>query len=63
MKIGLKAMSDPKNIVPNNAQMMLRDDIYRIRDLRNEFFTDKSMSVDDAFKQFVDIIKTAAPVN
>jgi glucose/mannose transport system substrate-binding protein len=63
MKIGLKAMSDPKNIVPNNAQMMLRDDIYRIRDLRNEFFTDKSMSVDEAFKQFVDIIKTAAPVN
>ena len=63
MKKGLEIMADPANIVPNNAQMMLREDIYRIRDLRNEFFTDPSLSVDEAFEQFVEIIETAAPVN
>ena len=61
MKKGLEIMADAANIVPNNAQMMQREDIYLIRDLRNEFFTDKSMTVDDAHAQFVEIIETAAP--
>jgi len=60
MKKGLEIIANADNIVPNNAQMMQREDIYRIRDLRNEFFTDKSMTVDDAFAQFVEIIETAA---
>jgi glucose/mannose transport system substrate-binding protein len=60
MKKGLAIMAKPENIVPNNAQMMQREDIYKIRDLRNEFFTNKNMSVDDAFNQFVKIIETAA---
>ena len=63
MKKGLEIMADSANIVPNNAQMMLREDIYRIRDLRNEFFTDTSMTVEDAHQQFVDIIEQAAPIN
>jgi glucose/mannose transport system substrate-binding protein len=60
MKKGLAIMAKPENIVPNNAQMMQREDIYRIRDLRNEFFTNKAMTVDQAFAQFVKIIETAA---
>jgi glucose/mannose transport system substrate-binding protein len=60
MKKGLGIMSNPDNIVPSNAQMMQREDINRIRDLRNEFFTDKTMTVDDAYAQFVEIIETAA---
>jgi len=59
MKIGLKILEDPNNIMPSPAQMMQRDDINQIRDLLNEFFTDQSMTVDKVQASFVDIIKNA----
>jgi glucose/mannose transport system substrate-binding protein len=59
MKKGLAIMADPNKIVPSGAQMLQRDTINQIRDLRNEFFTDKSLTVDAAFQQFVDILENA----
>jgi len=59
MKKGLKILEDPNNIMPSPAQMMQRDTINQIRDLHNEFFTDKSMTVDEVQAAFVDIIKNA----
>ena len=40
--------------------MMQRDDINKIRDLLNEFFTDQSITVEKAQADFVDLIKNAA---
>jgi glucose/mannose transport system substrate-binding protein len=59
MKKGLAIMAKAENIVPNNTQMITRETVYAIRDLRNEFFTNKAMTVDQAFAQFVKIIETA----
>ena len=59
MKKGLAILGDPANAVPSGAQMLDRDTINQIRDLRNEFFTDTSITVDDAFAQFVDILANA----
>ena len=59
MKIGLKILEDPANILPSQAQVMDRDTINQIRDLLNEFFTDSSMTVDAVQTSFVDIIKKA----
>jgi glucose/mannose transport system substrate-binding protein len=59
MKKGIAILADPANAVPSGAQMMDRDTINQIRDLRNEFFTDESISVDDAFEQFVSILESA----
>jgi glucose/mannose transport system substrate-binding protein len=59
MKKGLAIIADVNNLVPSGAQMMDRDTINQIRDLRNEFFTDKSITVDDAFAQFVEILQNA----
>jgi glucose/mannose transport system substrate-binding protein len=59
MKKGLKIIANADNIVPNNTQMIQRETVYAIRDLRNEFFTDKSMTVDEAHAQFVKIIEEA----
>ena len=59
MKIGLKILDDPKNIIPDNAQLMDRDTINQIRDLLNEFFTDPEMTVDAVQASFVDIIASA----
>lgn len=60
MKLGLKILEDPKNILPDAAQMMQRDDVNQIRDLRNEFFTNPDMTVEQAQASFVEIIKNAA---
>jgi hypothetical protein len=38
---------------------MQRDTINQVRDLFNEFFTDKQMTVEDLQAQFVDIIASA----
>jgi glucose/mannose transport system substrate-binding protein len=59
MKKGLEIIADVNNLVPSGAQMLDRDTINQIRDLRNEFFTDKSITVDDAFSQFVSLIENA----
>ena len=60
MKLGLKILEDPKNLLPDAAQMMQRDDVNQIRDLRNEFFTNPDMTVEQAQASFVEIIKNAA---
>ena len=44
---------------PSGAQIMDRDTINQIRDLQNEFYTNKDMTVDQALASFVDIIKNA----
>ena len=59
MKKGLAIIADANNLVPSGAQMLDRDTINQIRDLRNEFFTEKSITVDDAFAQFVSILEAA----
>jgi glucose/mannose transport system substrate-binding protein len=59
MKKGLAIIADVNNLAPSAAQMMQRDTINQIRDLRNEFFTDKSMTVDDAFAAYIDILENA----
>jgi glucose/mannose transport system substrate-binding protein len=59
MKIGLKILEDPNNIMPSQAQVMQRDTINQIRDLYNEFFTNPDMTVDEVQAQFVDIIANA----
>jgi glucose/mannose transport system substrate-binding protein len=60
MKLGLKILENPKNILPSNAQMMQRDDINQIVALYGEFFTTPAMTVDKVQAAFVDIIKKAA---
>ncbi|MCP4380538.1 MAG: carbohydrate ABC transporter substrate-binding protein [Hyphomicrobiales bacterium] len=59
MKKGLAILANADNIVPNNTQMMQRETVYAIRDLRNEFFTNPDMSVDEAFEQFISLIESA----
>jgi glucose/mannose transport system substrate-binding protein len=59
MKLGLKILDDPNNIMPSPAQMMQRDDINQIRDLLNEFFTNPDMTVEQAQASFVDLIANA----
>jgi glucose/mannose transport system substrate-binding protein len=59
MKIGLKILEDPANIMASPAQVMDRDTINQIRDLFNEFFTNPDMTVDQVQASFVDLIKNA----
>jgi len=59
MKIGLKILDDPNNIIPDTAQLMDRDTINQIRDLLNEFFTNPDMTVDEVQAAFVEIIENA----
>ncbi len=62
MQKGIEILKDPKNIMPAVIQMIDRDSNDQIRDLRNEFFTNPDMSIDEAQKQFVEIIKSAKPL-
>jgi glucose/mannose transport system substrate-binding protein len=62
MKKGIEILKDPKNIMPAVIQMIDRDSNDQIRDLRNEFFTDPNMTIEDAQAQFVEIIKNAKPL-
>ena len=55
MKIGLKLLDDPANLLPSQAQVADRDYINQVRDALNEFFTDPDMSVDDIQAQLVEI--------
>jgi glucose/mannose transport system substrate-binding protein len=59
MKIGLKILEDPNNIMPAPAQLMQRDTINQLRDVFNEFFTNPDMTVDELQAQFVDVITNA----
>jgi glucose/mannose transport system substrate-binding protein len=62
MKKGIEILKDPKNIMPAVIQMIDRDSNDQIRDLRNEFFTNPDMTIEDAQAQFVEIIKNAKPL-
>jgi glucose/mannose transport system substrate-binding protein len=59
MKKGLAILGDINKHVPSGAQMMQRETINLIRDLRNEFITNKDMSIDDAFAQYISILESA----
>ncbi len=59
MQKGLKILSDVNNLAPSGAQLLQRETINLMRDLRNEFFTNPAMTVDDAFAQFVAILEAA----
>lgn len=59
MKIGLKLLEDPANLLPSQAQVADRDYINQVRDLFNEFFTNKDMTVDDVQAQLVEIVEAA----
>jgi glucose/mannose transport system substrate-binding protein len=59
MKIGLKLLDDPANIMPSQAQVMDRDTINQIRDLFNEFFTDPSKTADATQTELAAILKNA----
>jgi glucose/mannose transport system substrate-binding protein len=59
MKIGLKLLEDPANLLPSQAQVADRDYINQVRDLFNEFFTNKDMTVDDVQAQLVEIAEAA----
>jgi glucose/mannose transport system substrate-binding protein len=62
MKKGIEILKDPKNVMPAVIQMIDRDSNDQIRDLRNEFFTNPDMTIDEAQAQFVEIIKNAKPL-
>jgi len=59
MKIGLKLLEDPANLLPSQAQVADRDYINQIRDLFNEFFTNKEMTVDEVQASLVEIVEAA----
>ena len=59
MKIGLKLLDDPANLLPSQAQVADRDYINQIRDALNEFFTNKETSVDELQAQLVEIAEGA----
>jgi len=59
MKIGLKLLEDEANLLPSQAQVADRDYINQVRDLFNEFFTNKEMTVDDVQAQLVEIAESA----
>jgi glucose/mannose transport system substrate-binding protein len=59
MNKGIEILKDPKNIMPAIIQMIDRYSNDAIRDLRNEFFTNPDMTVDELQTKFVEIIKNA----
>jgi glucose/mannose transport system substrate-binding protein len=62
MQKGIEILKDPKNIMPAIIQMIDRDTNDAIRDLRNDFFTNPDMTIDDAQAKFVELIKNAKPL-
>ena len=62
MKKGLAILADPTKVFPNDVQMIDRDSLNQIRDLFNNFFSDKSVTPEAALAQFADVIKNAPPL-
>ncbi len=62
MKKGLAILADPTKVFPGEIQMVDRDTLNQIRDLYNNFFSDKSVTPEAAQTQFVEIIKNAPPL-
>jgi glucose/mannose transport system substrate-binding protein len=59
MKVGLKLLEDEANLLPSQAQVADRDYINQVRDLLNEFFTNKDMTVDEVQASLVEIAEAA----
>ncbi len=60
MKKGLAILDDPNGVkVPGPVQMIDRDSLNQIGDVMSEFFSDLSVTPEDAQAQFVEIIKNA----
>ena len=59
MKKGLALLADPATVMPSNDQLISQDIQSQIQDLQNEFFADRSMTVDAAQARFAEIIGTA----
>ena len=62
MKKGLAILADPTKVFPGEIQMVDRDTLNQIRDLYNNFFSDKSVTPEAALAQFAEIIKNAPPL-
>lgn len=61
MQKGIKILKSGANF-PSNSQMMDRDSLNQIRDIYNNFFADKSVTIDEAQAQFVEVVKNAPPL-
>lgn len=61
MKKGIAILQSGANF-PSNSQMMDRDSLNQIRDLYNNFFADKNVTIEEAQAQFAEIVKNAPPL-
>ncbi|WP_407648131.1 ABC transporter substrate-binding protein [Devosia rhodophyticola] len=59
MQKGLKILEDPNGVLPSGEQLLSSDTQQQLQDLEIEFFSDKSMSIDDFVGQFADIMGSA----
>jgi glucose/mannose transport system substrate-binding protein len=62
MKKGLAILADPTKVFPGEIQMVDRDTLNQIRDLYNNFFSDKSVTPEAALAEFAEVIKNAPPL-
>ncbi len=61
MQKGIAILKSGANF-PSNSQMMDRDSLNQIRDIYNNFFADKNVTVEEAQAQFADVVKNAPPL-
>lgn len=61
MQKGIAILKSGANF-PSNSQMMDRDSLNQIRDIYNNFFADKTVTIDEAQAQFAEVIKNAPPL-
>jgi glucose/mannose transport system substrate-binding protein len=59
MKKGLEILDKGTKVFPNNSQMIDRDSLNQINDVMKEFFSDLSITPEDAQEQFAAIIEAA----
>ncbi len=62
MKKGLAILADPTKVFPGEIQMVDRDTLNQIRDVYNNFFSDRTLTPEAALAQFAEIIKNAPPL-
>jgi glucose/mannose transport system substrate-binding protein len=59
MKKGLAILDHGTKVYPSDSQMLDRDSLNQIRDIFNEFWSNKDMTAEEAQKQFVAVLKNA----
>lgn len=59
MKKGLEILDNGTKVFPNNSQMLDRDSLNQINDVMKEFFSDLSITPEEAQEQFAAIIEAA----